>query len=457
MKERMVSAFDKILAENQSGEMKNLLITDKDDTFLEDALNALRCWVSTKSIHLVEIDERDDSWLPKLQSRELFDELNHPNTVLLVKNYATSSSCGSNKSTARTLLRNIALHRCYTCSGDFLPDDKLSNLLFVVTINDLSEMKWRSDEYMTFSTIHQDNSKKVWTNTNFALLSSKMHPVMSAVNKILFWVSPDETTLCMDVGEAFRGFRRPRRHFTANDRSEMIHTFIESNLPDFRDHVVCLILKNNRFEENERFVIDGKRLKKSFPNLGSICHKDNFEIVDSDEVCILDPFDLGEMSFYLALDDDIPMANTFLHDLWALDHKWARFFREVAKDFCRKHEDHPIVEHDSSLHHWTGMDFLFRIYLLGWYHAGDDFFDDADRVYVRAHQDFTKAIDLLAIRFQNCGVDEVAEKLYWDYRHVENDESPDYEQFAKVLQEAERLVPGVLAKMYDEGVIPRFE
>ena len=78
-------------------------------------------------------------------------------------------------------------------------------------------------------------------------------------------------------------------------------------------------------------------------------------------------------------------------------------------------------------------------------------------MYVSAHKNLTKAIDLLAIRFQNCGVDEVAEKLYWDYRHVENDENPDYEQFAKVLQEAERLVPGVMAKMYDEGVIPRFE
>ena len=453
MKERMVSAFDKILTENQSGEMKNLLITDNDATFLEDALHELRYWASKKSIHLVEIDERDDSWLFKHQSKELFDELNHPNTVLLVKNYATSSSYGSNKNTARSLLRNIALHRCYTCSGDFLPDDKLSNLLFVVAINDLSEMKWRSDEYMTFSTIHQDNSKMVWTNTNFALLSSKMHPVMSAVNKILFWVSPDETTLCVDVGEAFRGFRCPRHHFTADDRSEMIHTFIESNLPDFRDHVVCLILKNNRFEENERFVINGKRLKKSFPNLGSICHKDNFEIVDSDEVCILDPFDLGEMSFYLALDDDIPMANTFLHDLWALDHKWARFFCGIAKDFCRKPEDHAKFDPDSAVHNWTGMDHLFHIYLLGWYHAGDDFFDEEDKVYVNGHKNFDKALDLLKIRFQNCSIDEVANKLYWDIKHLKQDIKPDYLRFAQVLEESEKICPGVLAKMHDNGWI----
>ena len=172
---------------------------------------------------------------------------------------------------------------------------------------------------------------------------------------------------------------------------------------------------------------------------------------------VLDPFDLGEMSFYLALDNDIPMANSFVRDLWALDHKWARFFREVARDYYRKPEDHIKPNADGSVHNWTGMDHLFRIYLLGWYHAGDDFFDEADKVHVSAHKDFNKAIDLLPVRFQNCGVDEVAEKLYWDYRHVESDESPDYELFTKVLQEAERLVPGVLDKMYDEGVIPRFE
>ena len=143
-----------------------------------------------------------------------------------------------------------------------------------------------------------------------------MHPVMSAINKVLFWVSDDETTLCVDAGEAFKGFRRPFRYLTVDDKIEMIHTFIESNLPDFYERVVCLIIKNSRFGENERFVVDGSRLRKSFPNLGSICCKENFEIAD-DELCVLDPFDLGEMSFYIALDDDIPMANTFVRDLWA--------------------------------------------------------------------------------------------------------------------------------------------
>ena len=458
MKERFERAFNDMLTENASGEVRNLLITDGNAEFLDDALYALRSWALKNSMNLVELDEKDDSWLPDIQSRELFYKLNLPNTVLMIKNYATVTYMRGDDNTPRNFLRDAVLNRHYGCGNDFEPSDELPNLQFVVVINDLTEMKWRSDEYMTFSIIHQDNSKRVWINTDFTLLSSKMHPVMSAINKVLFWVSDDETTLCVDVGEAFRGFRRPLRFLTVDDRIAMIHTFIESNLPDFHERVVCLILKMTRFGEDERFVIDGRRLRKSFPKLGSICCNDNIEIADmDDEMCVLDPFDLGEMSFYLALDDDIPMANTFVRDLWALDHKWARFFREVARDYYRKPEDHAKFDTNSTVHNWTGMDHLFHIYLLGWYHAGDDFFDDADRVYVRAHQDFTKAIDLLAIRFQNCGVDEVAEKLYWDYRHVENDETPDYEQFAKVLQEAERLVPGVLAKMYDEGVIPRFE
>lgn len=462
MANRFELAFNDMLAENANGEVRNILITDGNAEFLDDALYALRSWALKNSMNLVELDERDDSWLPEIQSRELFDKLNQPNTVLMIKNYATVTYMRSDDNTPRNFLRDAVLNRHYGCGNDFEPSDELPNLRFVVVINDLTEMKWRSDEYMTFSIIHQDNSKRCWTNTDFTLVSSKMHPVMSAINKVLFWVSEDETTLCLDVGEVFRGVRlkhliRSRRP-TMDDKIEMIHTFIESNLPDFHEHVVCLILKNSRFGEDEQFVIDGRRLRKSFPKLGSVCCTNNFGIADTDdEMCVLDPFDLGEMSFYLALDDDIPMANTFVRDLWALDHNWARFFREVAKDYYRKPEDHAKFDPDSTVHNWTGMDHLFHIYLLGWYHAGDDFFDEADRVYVRAHKDFAKAIDLLAIRFQNCGVDEVAEKLYWDYRHVENDESPDYEQFAKVLQEAERLVPGVLAKMYDEGVIPRFE
>ena len=127
----------------------------------------------------------------------------------------------------------------------------------------------------------EDDAKHLWVNTEITRRTSGMHPVMSASNKVLFWVSDDETTLCVDAGEAFKGFRRPFRYLTVDDKIEMIHTFIESNLPDFYERVVCLILKNSRFGENERFVVDGSRLRKSFPNLGSICCKENFEIAAS--------------------------------------------------------------------------------------------------------------------------------------------------------------------------------
>ena len=456
MANRFELAFNDMLVENASGEVRNLLITDGNAEFLDDALYALRRWALKNSMNLVELDEKDDSWLPEIQTRELFYKLNQPNTVLLIKNYATVTYMRRDDNTPRNFLRDVILNRHYGCGNDFELSDELPNLKFVVVINDLSEMKWQSDEYMTFSVIHKDNTKKVWINTNVTLLSSKMHPVMSVVNKVKFWVSEDETTLSLDVREVFRGVRlkhpiRSRRP-TMDDKIAMIHTYIESNLPDFHEYIVCLILQNSRFGDDERFVIDGRKLRNSFPNLGRVCCKDNFEIADmDDEMCVLDPFDLGEMSFYLALDDDIPMANTFVRDLWTLDHKWARFFREIASDYYRKPEDHAKFEPDSTSHNWTGMDHLFHIYLLGWYHEGDDFFDAADRVYVRAHKDFNKAIDLLPIRFQNCSVDEVAYKLYWDLQHVKNDDNPDYAQFTDVLEEAERLVPGAVAKMRENG------
>lgn len=454
MNEKFEFVFNNILATNESGELRNLLITDGNAEFLDDALYSLRSWALKNSVNLVELDEKDNSWISDIQSRELFYKLNQPNTVLMIKNYATVTYMRGDDNTPRNFLRDAILNRHYGCGNDFEPSDELPNLQFVVVINDLSEMKWRSDEYMKFTIIHQDNSKMVWTNKNFTLMSSKMHPVMSGVNKVRFWVSDDETTLSIDVGEAFREIRHPLRYLSADNRIEMIHTYIESNLPDFHECVICLIIKTDRLGREEHVVIDGKRLKKSFPKLGSICCKDNVEITNNDDdVCVLDPFDLGEMSFYLALDDDIPMANTFVRDLWALDHKWAKFFREVARDYYRKLEDHLSPDANGVVHNWTGMDHLFHIYLLGWYHAGDDFFDEEDKVYVSGHENFDKALDLLTIRFQNCSIDEVADKLYWDIRHLKKDMKPDYLRFVQVLEKSEQICPGVLVKMRDNGWI----
>ena len=454
MKEKFESAFDDILSANRKGEIRNLLITDNNAEFLNGAFCTLRSWATKNGMNLVELDGRDSSWVPEIQSRELFCKLNHPNTVLLIKNYATVS-CMRGDDTLEIFLQNAVKNRNYTCGIDF-KTYKLPNLMFVVVINDLSEMTWKKDEYMTFSIIHQDDTKKVWTNKNIIFMSSRMHPVMSAVNKVKFLVSDDETTLRLDIGEVFRGVRLRHlikdRRPTMDDKLEMIHTYIESNLPEFNERVNCLIIKESRFGEDEHFIIDGSRLKKSFPNLGTICCKDNIKISDiDDDVCILDPFEIGEMCFNLAQDGDVALANAFVRDLWALDIKWARFFNEVAKDYYRGHEDRANIDSDGTVHNCTGMDHLFHIYLLGWYHSGDDFSDDKGKVYVTRHKNFNKALELMPVRFKNCSIDEVANKLYWDYMLVKMDEKPDYDQLVAVFDEAERLVPGVNAKMHANG------
>ena len=142
--------FEEVLAANAGGDVVNLLITDGDPTRLDDALYALRNWSLQKDINLVELDEGDDSWVPKIQSRELFDELNRPNTVLLVKNYATVHWLGANDNNPHSFLRDAALNRHYGCGNDFWPSDALPNLLFVVAWNDLREMYWDKKEISHF-------------------------------------------------------------------------------------------------------------------------------------------------------------------------------------------------------------------------------------------------------------------------------------------------------------------
>ena len=175
----------------------------------------------------------------------------------------------------------------------------------------------------------------------------------------------------------------------------------------------------------------------------------NAEFLD-DALCALRSWSLKNEMNLVAQDGDIESANMCVHDLWALDHKWARFFRKVAKDYYRKPEDHDNFAPDNAVYNPTGMDQLFHIYLLGWYCAGNDFFNEKEKLYVRAHKDFNKAIDLLSVRFQNCSIDEVVDKLFWDLLHIDNDVKSDYKSFANVLLEAERQFPGVINKIRDK-------
>ena len=447
MKKRFISALEEVRAANDNGEIKNLLITDDNAEFLDDALYAVRYWAVKNGINLVEIDERDDAWLPEIQSRELFEKLNQPSSVLLVKNYAANNVPTEDYNTPRNFLRDAALHRHYGCGNDFVPSDELPNLLFVIALNDLSGMAWRRDEYSCFSVMHEDDNKRVWTNTHYMRPDSKMYPIMSPVNKTIYFVTEDETTLCFDIGLAFNayGYRRPLRAFKKEQRTEIIHGFLESHIPDCSERVDSLILKMSRFATDDHFVLDGARLKQIFPNLGMIYCKDNFEIENNDELYTMDPFDLGEMCFLLAQEGDIPAANSFTRELWAFDRWWAKFYREVAIDWRCKPEDHdkycPLGAQGRS-----GMDHLFRIYLLGWCSFGSDA-DGEHKLVAPKHQNFDKALELLQVRFANWNLDEICEKLYWDMWHVTHDESFDRSQFAKVLAKVEQLYPEVIAKL----------
>ena len=111
MGNRFELAFEDMLVANNSGEVRNLVITDGNAEFLDDALYALRSWALNKGVNLVELDEKDDSWLPEIQSHELFYKLNQPNTVLLIKNYATVTYMRGDENTPRNFLRDAVMNR----------------------------------------------------------------------------------------------------------------------------------------------------------------------------------------------------------------------------------------------------------------------------------------------------------------------------------------------------------
>ena len=113
MNNKFTITFEDVFATNKSGEIRNLLITDGNTEFLDEALYSLRSWSAQNSINLVEIDERDDSWLSEIQSRELFYKLNQPNTVLLIKNYSTVNFHSVDENTPRNFLRDVVMNRHY--------------------------------------------------------------------------------------------------------------------------------------------------------------------------------------------------------------------------------------------------------------------------------------------------------------------------------------------------------
>ena len=287
----------------------------------------------------------------------------------------------------------------------------------------------------------------------------KFYSVITEENEEIYLVSEDRKDLILDVKKAlaYAPRRRPLRHFQYDEvqamRSEHIHIHLEMNVPDFYENVECLILLTQFFHENDILTLDADRLLAVFPNLKTVCCKENIVINNvAPKLRVLDPFEVGEYSFELARAKNFKEANRYLRILRAFSHKWAKFWREVARDFNRKPEDHPAYDPQGTMI-YDGMDDLFKVYLLGWYPKGLPIEDDFEKVYAEKHKNFQKAIELLPVRFQNCDLHEVSEKLYWDLQYVEVDSNPDFDHFFRVLAEAESLFPGAAEGIYKDGWI----
>jgi hypothetical protein len=455
MRERFFTAFEEVLAANRGGEVKNLLITDGNPYFLDEALYQLRCWVLDRGYTLVELDEKDDSWLPLIQSRELFEKLNQPNTVLLIRNYATVL-WGGGENTPYNFLRDSVMNRHYGCGNDFVPSDELPNLLFVVALNDLSLMYCREEEYSLFKVMHEKEYEKLWVNTRVCHPATQMHPVMSRVNKVVYRISADGKNLSFKVSDAFRGLpRRPLRRNALYDeimrmREEHIHLYLEKNRPDFSRQVENLILRGDFLREDDTYKLDADRLLAVFPNLKTVCCHDHIAIENAPTALrVFDPFELGEYSFELARAKNFKESNRYFIILRALDSKWTKFWWRVLIDYKRLPEDHSEFDPNGPMV-YSGMDDLFKVYLLGWYPNGLPIEENFKKVFAEKHKDFKKAMELLPVRFQNCDLHEVSEKLYWDLQYVEVDSNPNFDSFFRVLAETELLYPGALDQMFED-------
>ena len=307
------------------------------------------------------------------------------------------------------------------------------------------------------------NVKKMRVAEYYYCATPGYHPVFSEDNEELYSVSDDRRDLCVDVRRAIFGAPRrplrkgPRKPEIIYERNEYIRSYIERNVPDFYDKVEALIFQSVGCHEDELFAFDAEFLRSIFPNLKTVCCHDTVTIENAAPLLhVLDPFEVGEYSFALARAESFDEANRYFRMLQALDSEWTKFWREVAKDFKRLPEDHPKYDPSGPMVH-DGMDDLFRVYLLGFYPKSVPIDDDYKKVCVKNHKDLKKAIELLPVRFQNCDLHEIGEKLFWDLQYVEDEETPDYESFGKVLAKAEQLFPGALDQICKDGWIKEGE
>ena len=271
-------------------------------------------------------------------------------------------------------------------------------------------------------------------------------------NQELFGISEDRRELFVDLVKAtLNSLQLPvnasRNLELPRVRGEYIHAFLDEYAVHYNEKAETLFLSSVRCKEDEKFILDADRLLAVFPNLKLVLCGGAVEIINSeDKLYVLDPFDIGEMSFLLMQEGDEEAANTHMAELFALDTEWCSFWSKVIIDYKREPWEHPEFDPNGTMVH-DGMDDLFKIYLLGWYPNGLPIEEDFKKIFVEKHKDLKKAIELLPIRFQNCSLHEVSEKLYWDLQYVEVERDLDFDSFFRVLAEAELLYPGMLDQM----------
>jgi hypothetical protein len=149
--------LDASLRVNVKGEISNVMFRGADAYFRARVRAEISNWVKKKGLHLLRLDEDELDWVDKIQSRELFEELSQPNTVVLIEQYATGLF--SDEDNPHNFLRALVKSRIYGCGNGWAPDDSLPNVLFVVAINDTTKLHWEMSERSTFGVFGEEDLK----------------------------------------------------------------------------------------------------------------------------------------------------------------------------------------------------------------------------------------------------------------------------------------------------------
>ena len=153
---KVYRVLDDTLRVNAKG-VSNVMFRGADAYFRARVRAEISNWVKKKEFHLVRLDEDELDWIDKIQSRELFEELNQPNTVVLIEQYAAGLFSGEDN--PHNFLRALVKSRIYGCGNGWAPDDSLPNVLFVVAINDTTKLHWEMSERSTFGVFGEEDLK----------------------------------------------------------------------------------------------------------------------------------------------------------------------------------------------------------------------------------------------------------------------------------------------------------